>query len=445
MQKKIGTGFCKKIKDKAILLMAVFCAFCTVGFLHGSFFENDGNICLYDGFVMCVHADEQSDSSDSKGDTATAEKVNEAIIYLRGLGYNISELDKNGKYTVTDTNGNESKKSDVALCQYASLLSTKNGDGKYSFKANSDGSATWNGQKYDKTGKTENFLLTMYTAKVKIFGEDIDFSDLSKTLSRFLEYSDFEKININASNSNSVNLYKFFKDVIWTAIKAICTVLCTVMFLWRLIKEGMEVERFSVEKFLMMLARLIMLNMFITYSWQILGIFFHWVMQLMDVFDFGADTYQVPATNIGYVFATAITESKNILKGVYFIIGFGTVLMYYATATACIVKVVVRYVKVLFGLAISPVPFALCMDRDYGNDAIRVLLMICGLFIQAPLMKVSLSFYNFLVAEFASSVSAATSIEIGTIIPMCIGIGLLNALLSALFSMSEEFTERLFV
>lgn len=417
----------KLVKSVFLFASAFLCAFCMINY------SGQSNVSI----ICTVHATENDSSKEDKN------ALNAAIIYLREEGYTVSEPNKDGKYSITDKDGKVTEKTEIQLCQYASNISQMKQDGKYSFDINKDGDKTWTGGNYNKQGLLEKLVVEAFTAKVILFGEEIDFSDLYKTLSRFLVYSDFNKINVHAS-SQELNLYKVFRDVVWVAVKAIAISLATIMTMWRILKEGMEVERFSWQKLMMIIARLFLLNMFITYSWELIGFFFDWIMTLMNVFDFGVSSLQTPTTNVGYVFATGITESKSLLKGLYFTVGLAVVFLYYGTAISCIIKVVIRYIKILFCMAFSPMPLALCADRDYGTDAIRVFMMMCGIFIQAPIMKVSMQFYELLVSEFSASIANTSSVNFGTVIPICIGMGLLNGILSSLLTMSEEITEKIF-
>lgn len=296
---------------------------------------------------------------------------------------------------------------------------------------------------YDEDGMLENAIIDAFTAKVTLFGTDIDFSNIGDSMAGFLSFDSMQSKSIDASG-NSVNLYNIFKETVYPAAQGMGVSILTLMMMWKFIKEALEVERFSWQRVVMLVARACIVNMFIVNSFEMLSMLFQTVMDLMSHMSLGNIVTSAGASGLGQVFAAAISDTSNwVIKIVMFFTGLLMVFTWYGTATAVVVQVLTRYVKILVGMALSPIPIALAVDEQHGTDSMRYLLWMTGVFLQAPIIQVCIQIYNLLLSEYCSSLGDLSSIDFGTVIPLCIGVGLINGLLAAMISMAQQVTDKL--
>ena len=294
---------------------------------------------------------------------------------------------------------------------------------------------------YDKDGLLETTIISAFAAKVTLFGTDIDFSNIGDSMASFLDNSMYS-LSID-TNGKSVNLYDVFKTKVYPAAQGMAVSLLTIMILWKFIKEALEVERFSWQRVVMIMARAFIVNMFVLHSFEILTMFFNTVMSLMGKMSLGATVSAVGASGLGQVFASAITNANHLNKIIIFLTGLFMVFTWYGTATAVVIQVLTRYIKILFAMALSPIPISLTVDEQHGTDAMRYLLWAFGVFLQAPIIQVCIQIYNLLLSEYSTVLTDLSSVSFGTVIPLCLGIGLINGLLAAMISMAQQITDKM--
>lgn len=299
---------------------------------------------------------------------------------------------------------------------------------------------------YDKDGKLENLVIGLYSVKIKLFGIEIDFSNLAKSLNNFLSFDKMKRISIE-SGSSGFNLYNFFRDTVWGLTKGMGVTLLTLMMMWKFIKECFEVERFSWERALMILAKTFFYNMFIAYSFDILALFFEWVMDFMNaIINVGGGTGSAAESirSLGEVFAVAITDSSWIEKALILIIALLMCFTYYGTIVGAVGEVIVFYVKALAGMAFSPIAMGISVDESHGTDVMRYIFWMTGVFLQAPLIKVGLSVYNLLLNELVANNGGELSIihDPGGFVSFFVGVSLVNGLLTMFIHMAQQVTDR---
>lgn len=294
----------------------------------------------------------------------------------------------------------------------------------------------------------EDMLISIYSAKITMFGIPIDFGNLPKSIDSFIDFNQMQDLSAGGTVTNSdgaegkqsreggINLFNFFRNTIFPIAQGLGTTLLTLMLLWKYIKECLEVERFTWERALMIFARCFIVNMFIAGSFDILCYFAEAAGNLMNAIQFA----EPQVTSIGQALADAVTNTGDWLqKMAVFVVGIMLAFAYYGTAIAVVVQVLIRVVKIMVAMAFSPIPIALSMDEQHGTDVLRYCFWAFGLFLQAPIIKVSTWIYSQVLTEVASSSTEG----LAAVIPVAIGICVCNGLLAGLISMGQQVTDRI--
>lgn len=289
----------------------------------------------------------------------------------------------------------------------------------------------------------ENILTSIYSAKITMFGIPIDFANLPDSIDNFIDIESLKDLSTSGGGSSadekakasSLNLYDFFKDTVFPVAQGLGTTLLTLMMMWKYIKECMEVERFTWERALMIFAKMFIVNMFIGGAFWILEMFANTANDLMSFI-----TMSTPeVTSVGEALAQAVTDTSSWLeKMAVFVVGIMLAFAYYGTAIAVIIQVLVRVVKILVAMSFSPIPIALSMDEQHGTDVFRYCFWTFGLFLQAPIIKISTWIYSQVLTEVAGSGGDG----LASVIPIAIGICVCNGLLAGLISMGQQVTDR---
>ena len=290
---------------------------------------------------------------------------------------------------------------------------------------------------YNDAGSLEKMVIGFYDVQLNIFGKEIDFSNLSDSLVNFLSFDSYE------DHESFFDMYGFFKNNVYPLVQGMAVSLLTLMMMFKFIKECLEVERFSWEKVLMLLAKMFLVNMFIMSSFEILSLFFEWVMDLMNGLTASLPSTSERIVSIGEVFAVGVTEAGWIEKAIIVVIALVMAFAYYGTTIAVVGQVLIRYVKILVGMAFSPLPIAISMDEQHGTDVMRYLFWMTGVFLQAPIIRIFLSIYNQLLAELCANVPEFSVFDPGEFIPFLIGISLVNGLLAMMINMAQQVTDRI--
>ena len=299
---------------------------------------------------------------------------------------------------------------------------------------------------YNEDGWMEQMVVGFYNVNLTIFGKDINFSNLASSMEQFISFDQMQNIEFDATVENGtkpLNLYQMFKGTVYPIIKGMGISLLTMMMMWKFIKECLEVERFSWERAMMLIAKTFIVNMFINNSFEILEIFFSWVMDLFNVI-IPASTAQSNITNIGQVFAAGITADPNyISKAMIMVVSMLMAFVYYGTCITVICQVLVRYVKILIGMAFAPIPMALSVDEQHGTDVLRYIFWMTGVFLQAPILKVCFFIYNSLLGELGTQIATMNDFSVYTLIPACLMISLITGFLAMMINMAQQVTDRI--
>lgn len=298
---------------------------------------------------------------------------------------------------------------------------------------------------YDEDGNMEKAVIGMYNVKLTMFGMNIDFSNISKSMDDLITFQTMKDLSIKGSTESggTFNPYTLFKETVYPLVKSIGISLLTMMMMWKFVKECLEVERFSWERAMMLIARTFIVNMFINYSFEILELFYGVVMELFDKI-IVSDAAVSNITNIGEVFAAGITKDWNpISKAVIMVIGMLMAFVYYGTCITVICQVLVRYVKILVGMAFAPIPLALSVDEQHGTDVFRYIFWMFGVFLQAPILKICFYIYNSLLGELGTQIATMKDFDVFTLIPACLMISIITGLLAMLINMAQQVTDRI--
>ena len=182
------------------------------------------------------------------------------------------------------------------------------------------------------TGVLENMLISLYSAKITMFGMPIDFANLPNSIDRFIDFESMQHIVAGGAQQSSnddsktgkvagtprddssdvaatqgITLFSFFKNTIFPIAQGLGTTLLTLMLLWKYIKECLEVERFTWERALMIFAKCFIVNMFIAGSFDILCMFAETAGNLMNSIVFT----DPEIVGIGEALADAVTNTTS--------------------------------------------------------------------------------------------------------------------------------------
>lgn len=288
---------------------------------------------------------------------------------------------------------------------------------------------------YNEDGFLEKAVISLYGTKIKIMGNEIDFGNLANSINNMISFENMKNLNIENGDA-SFNMYSFFKDTIFPLVQGLASTILILMMMWKYIKESLEVERFTWEKAMMIFIKFFICQMFIANIFGILTMFATEAMNLMNQISTSSPNIQ----SVGVMFASVITDGGWIEKGCAFVVAIIFSLLYYGSAIAVVVQVLVRIVKILVAMAFSPIPIALTMDESHGSDVFKYCFWAFGLFLQAPIIKVSTYIYSLVLTEMTTGIGGE---GFGIIIPLCIGVVIANGLLAALISMAQQVTDRL--
>lgn len=300
---------------------------------------------------------------------------------------------------------------------------------------------------YNKKGWMENIIVGFYNVNVTMFGVPINFADIASSLEVFIDFDEETKgLTIDSTVENgggTLNLYKLFKETVYPLIKASGISILTMMMMWKFIKECLEVERFSWERAMMLIARTFIVNMFINNSFEILELFYGWAIDLFNAV-ISDNAAQSNITNIGQIFAAGITATdKYIEKAMIMVVGMLMAFVYYGTCITVICQVLVRYIKILVGMAFAPIPMAISVDEQHGTDVLRYIFWMIGVFLQAPILKICFYIYNSLLGELGTQIATMSDFNAGTMIPACLMISIITGLLAMLINMAQQVTDRI--
>lgn len=285
-----------------------------------------------------------------------------------------------------------------------------------------------------KKGPLEKIIEGVYGAKLTMFNQPVDFSNLSLTVYRMLSWDSMQ--SASTGSGGGIHIYGLFKNQVFPIANTIGISLLTLLILWRFFKESLELERFTWQRAFMLFVRFMVLLALMNASFTI-------IEQLATVAMDVIQSLPIQGTDVGGIgeaISQAIADETGwIEKVAIFVLGLSLAFAYYGTAISVIVLVVVRFFKIYIAMSMAPIPIALTVDESRGGDVWRYFFWSFGLFLQAPIIAIGLYIYSGLLSE----INTGSASGISVIIPLAIGISLCNGLLSAFLHGSEQITERL--
>lgn len=286
--------------------------------------------------------------------------------------------------------------------------------------------------------------------KVDIGNLTFDFQKLELSFENFIKME-----NIKTWTVGNVNIYKVFKDGIYETISAIGVSLATLFCLVALIREGLAFDRIDWRRVLVQVVKTVIVIYFIENAWNML--------EAIGSISTDVTTHILDKVNIdvgktlplGTIMRNIIVFIRlqdtgtwgNSLGFVYEIITFLGMLLvgiqYYKTILDVVLKVFQRLFKLLFGLAISPIPIATTLsDSNTSTQGlVKYCIWVFGVYFEGMVMLVAVKLFIALWAGLLSGITSTANI--GTIIAaLVVGVGLVNGLFSTIIEAGQRVLEQ---
>ena len=283
-------------------------------------------------------------------------------------------------------------------------------------------------------GVWASFLDNFLSVEFNIFGIDFDSANMLETAKSLISWANVKSVSVDG-----ITLYSVGKTI-YLIVKPVGIVLLVIFFLWGIIEQCKEIEHVTLERAGWWGFQFFIVYFLVTHAWSICT---YILAQIDTVYDDISDSLSITSSGSSEIFDTIynVFDNTGFFNGLLLTLGFLVLLFpYLGTIIQIFVQLLLRIIKIIFAISLSPIPLAMAVDEDtYRGKAIQYLAYVGSLGVEGILILFSAYVYTLGVQNISP---ISTEDSLGGI-SCIIAIMVMNALLLAAIQLSSEFAERI--